>query len=206
VAPEDVAAPLLEHATAARPVPGERESGDSSVAFERDGRAMLAVIDGLGHGPLARAAAMSAAAVVEAHAHEPPDHILSRCHAALVGTRGAVITLAAVDLPGTTLSWCGVGDVTGILICSDGTATHYVFAPLRAGIVGLHMSLVRSAVHPFAPGDALVLASDGVRLPLDLSWRNGDTARAMADRLLADHGLENDDATVIVARYAMEPA
>jgi phosphoserine phosphatase RsbX len=173
------------------------------VSVELGGRVLLAVIDGLGHGAAAAAAAVSAATVAEAHAGEPPDHVLARCHEALNGTRGAVITLASVDLPAATLTWCGVGDVAGIVVRNArGVETRYVFAPVRAGIVGLHMSLVRPVVLPLEPGDVLILASDGVRLPLDLSCARSESAQGLADRILAEHALESDDATILVARYA----
>lgn len=163
---------------------------------------LLGVIDGLGHGPEAAAAAATAAAVLEAHAGEQPDHLLGRCHAALADTRGAMMTLASVDMSKATLTWCGVGDVAGIVFRGGGGETRYVFAPVRPGIVGLRMSLVRSARRRFEPGDTLVLASDDVRPPLDLSFPAGEQAQATADRLFADSALEGDDATVLVARHA----
>jgi len=208
LAPEqDGRASVLERGIAARPAAGESESGDRALAVEGEGRVLLGVIDGLGHGREAAAAAGAAATVVETHVAEPPDHLLGRCHEALLGTRGAVITLAAVDLEAATLSWSGVGDVVGLLVRGGrGADTHHAFAPVRAGIVGLHMSVVRSAVVPLEPDDLIVLASDGVRLPFDLEYVSRDSMQTVADRLLADHGLAADDATVLVAKYGGVPA
>jgi len=51
----------MEWATAGRPLPGERYSGDQPLAVDIDGDAVLfGVIDGLGHGPAAASAAMRA--------------------------------------------------------------------------------------------------------------------------------------------------
>src|SRR5215472_796354 len=57
---------------ATRALPGQTVSGDLHLVKEfRDG-ALLAVVDGIGHGAEATAAAGLAVRILEAHAEEPP--------------------------------------------------------------------------------------------------------------------------------------
>ena len=59
--------PFLEWGTAGRPISGETESGDQYVVHSWPGGALLAVIDGLGHGPGDPLAAKEAVAVFLEH-------------------------------------------------------------------------------------------------------------------------------------------
>ena len=78
------------------------------VAYE--GGALVAAIDGLGHGGDAADAAAAAAAVLSAHPDDDPVHLIDACHEALARTRGAVMTLAWFDL--VTAAWAGPGSAT----------------------------------------------------------------------------------------------
>src|SRR5437773_3562494 len=76
---------------------GEVESGDKYVAEMFDGGALVAVIDGLGHGNAAARSAEVAVATLRQHARETPSAVLEHCHAAMRNTRGAAISLASFD-------------------------------------------------------------------------------------------------------------
>ena len=52
-----------------------------------------------------------------------------------------------------------------------------------------------------APGDTLILATDGVRSRFAEDQGVGFAAPPSAERILADHGKETDDALVLVVRY-----
>ncbi|HLK43637.1 MAG TPA: hypothetical protein VKV34_09875, partial [Thermoleophilia bacterium] len=94
-----------------RPFPEERVSGDHAV-FVREGDTVLcAVIDGIGHGPLAGDAAAQAAGAVLANAGSGLASILEACDAALAGTRGAVMALARIDEAQGTVEHASVGNV-----------------------------------------------------------------------------------------------
>src|SRR5262249_24414207 len=78
--------------------PEEHEqSGDLSVAKSNGERALFAAIDGVGHGKSAAAAARTAAAILESSIEEPLAlvSLIQRCHEALRGTRGVVLSVAA---------------------------------------------------------------------------------------------------------------
>ncbi|HEY1633585.1 MAG TPA: hypothetical protein VGF64_02425, partial [Acidimicrobiales bacterium] len=67
---------MLEWAVAARPFPGESVSGDQSVVRVSETEALLAVIDGLGHGPEAATAAEHAVDVLRENPAEPVEVLL----------------------------------------------------------------------------------------------------------------------------------
>src|SRR5690606_18180403 len=70
----------------------QEESGDLHVVAPFDGGVVVAVIDGLGHGPEAAHAARGAATVVTANAGAPLDSLLRGCHDALHHTRGVAMS------------------------------------------------------------------------------------------------------------------
>jgi hypothetical protein len=59
-----VQTPCLDWKVAGRPLPGESESGDLGVVAAHADGALLAAIDGVGHGDAAAAAARAAADVL----------------------------------------------------------------------------------------------------------------------------------------------
>src|SRR6185503_1117238 len=106
----------FEWGAAMRAHPGETECGDAYVVETFENGALVAMIDALGHGPLAARAAGLAAQVLSRHAREEPAALIERCHASLRGTRGAAVSVAALDTAQRTLTWVGIGNVTGILV------------------------------------------------------------------------------------------
>ena len=88
----------LELGVAERALAGEFRSGDRAVLVVYEGGALVAAIDGLGHGGDAADAAAAAAEVLSAHPDDDPVHLIEACHRALARGRGAVMTLAWFDL------------------------------------------------------------------------------------------------------------
>src|SRR3989449_4254272 len=86
---------LIEWGVASLALPGEAESGDRHLVTPVGTGVLVAVVDGLGHGAEAASAAKAAVAALERHATESPAPLLERCHRALKGTRGAVMSVAA---------------------------------------------------------------------------------------------------------------
>jgi hypothetical protein len=194
---------FLDWAIASRPMAGQDLSGDIATVQTSDHRAVIAVIDGLGHGPEAATAAQAAAQVVEKHRAEPLEALLLLAHEQLADTRGAAATVAIVDGVAGRLDWVGVGNVNATLLRADDTArprSHGVF--LCRGILGyLLPSLHISAPLPLAPGDMLVLATDGVRGDVTGPFRAEAPVGRLAETILADQATSDDDALVLVARY-----
>jgi phosphoserine phosphatase RsbX len=188
----------LQHGVAVRAAVGQGRCGDEAVVAEAAGGALVAVVDGLGHGPAAADAAQTAAEVLTAAAAEPVVELVRRCHAALSRTRGAALSLAKVQHSGR-LEWVGVGNVRGAVVrAAGGAVTNLV---TRGGVVGMRLPTLRATTVGLEADDLLVMFTDGVD---DGAARDvvrlGDPVRA-ARRLLDGHGARDDDALVAVARY-----
>ena len=192
----------LELGIAERPLPGEERSGDRAVLAGFEGGALVAAIDGLGHGEAAADAAAVAAEVLAEHRAEDPETLIEACHEALRKTRGVVMTLAFVDLEGGRLSWTGVGNVEGRLVhAAAGPLAPSEGALTKGGVVGYNLPSVRVTSAALEAGDLLVLATDGVGSGFAEALAGGGTAQQIADRVLRDHGRAADDALVVVVRY-----
>src|SRR5438128_11946769 len=76
---------------------GEQESGDLHLIKPVGTGVLVSVVDGLGHGVDAAAAARAAVAALNRHAQESVLLLLQRCHQALAGTRGVVVSVALFD-------------------------------------------------------------------------------------------------------------
>jgi len=111
---------LVDWGLAERPRQGGAESGDRHVVQPFASGVLLAVVDGLGHGEPAAAAARLAVAILAEHADEPPSLLVERCHTSLAPTRGVVMSLASVRTLDHTMSWLGVGNVEAVLLRRDG--------------------------------------------------------------------------------------
>lgn len=191
---------VIEWAVRGRPIPGELESGDLHVTAEYPGGALLAVIDGLGHGPEAAQSARAAAAVLTADPRRPVLSLIEACHEALRGARGAVMSLAAIDAAHDRLTWAGVGNVEAVLNRADGRTPRRERILLRSGVVGYQLPPLRATELPLFPGDALVMATDGLRADFAEDPAD-DLPEAVAEHLLSAFARNSDDALVLVARY-----
>lgn len=192
----------LERGEAGAALAGESRSGDLAVFVPYEGGALVAVVDGLGHGAAAADAAEAAAEALRGHPAQPAQRLLEHCHEALRKTRGAVATLAWFDVERGSLVWTGVGNVEGRLMRADRSKGDSVDSPmLFGGVLGWGLPTVRLVDTVLAPGDTVVLATDGVAADFGSSMPPGLTAQEQADRILASHARGNDDALVVAVRY-----
>jgi hypothetical protein len=179
--------------------PGEVVSGDAWLATGTDHVQRIAVIDGLGHGPDAAAAAHAAVATLTAEPDLPLDVALQHCHVALRSTRGAAISMAHIDLHAGRLTFGGVGNVEGRLIQEGRTSQ----LTAQRGIVGATLPHLRLVELPLMESWRLLLHSDGVttrfhseEIP-DAAWID---VQRLAEEIIGRWGRELDDATVVAAR------
>ncbi|HYK11332.1 MAG TPA: SpoIIE family protein phosphatase [Gemmatimonadales bacterium] len=196
------AGPLLEWGVAARPLPGEHESGDHFLVKTIDGGAAIAVVDGLGHGADAAAAARRAVATVEAAARDPIPILFRRCHDALVGTRGVVMSVAVIDSKHSQITWAGVGNVDAWLLRphAAGGKVRTSLVP-RGGVLGRGVPPLAPVTLALDPGDLLMFATDGIREGFVESVSLQDAPQRSASRIMATHGKGTDDALILVVKY-----
>jgi serine phosphatase RsbU (regulator of sigma subunit) len=186
---------------ASRPHPAETVNGDAYAVHWSGETCRIAVIDGLGHGVEAARASAAAIAVLDAHPDLDPAEALRRCHPALVGTRGAAIAIARLDLGQGELVYAGVGNVEGHL-WSDGLEGRHERLISYRGIVGSAMRTVRAFTMPLSGDWALLMHSDGISTRADLSalnfappWDPDDLAQAV----MGQYSRPLDDALAVVA-------
>ena len=199
-----MAALRLEFGVAGSIAPGQRVSGDLEVVhyYDGGGGAIIAAIDGIGHGEQAAATARLAADTILRHPEEEPAALLMRCHAALRGTRGVVLSIASINLRQAALSWLGIGNVSGLLC--RGTVNALVARDellARPGVVGYgELPALHASVIPLRARDMLIFATDGISRHFSDDLAAAASAQSLADDIISHYRQRNDDALVVVAR------
>ena len=164
--------------------------------------ALVAAVDGLGHGREAARAAAPAIETVRAFADEPLVSLAERCHESLRAGRGAALTLARFCARDETLAWVGIGNVEGRLVRNNGLGNISVDALMSApGIAGDRLPRLEEVRLPVQRGDVVLLATDGVDAAFADSLQPYGTAEELATRILNEHSKARDDALVVAARY-----
>src|SRR5262245_42562736 len=150
---ETLSAPMIEWSAALRSL--REESGDQYLVKPVDDGTLVGVVDGIGHGPEAAAAARTALAALDELADEPVTRILACCHERLRATRGVVMSVARFRLREATMTWAGVGNVDGILVpAAKRQAPERLL--LRAGVLGHQLPALDAVSLPVAAGDTLI--------------------------------------------------
>lgn len=183
------------------PREGEQECGDAWASKSQGDLLLVMVCDGLGHGGAAAVAARAATEVFRTSIALEPKALMERAHEALRPTRGAALAFTAIDLGRQEVRFCGVGNISAVLVHTSGTR-HLVS---HNGIVGHRAARIAEFISPWQPGTTLLMHSDGV----SARWRPEEWPGlwlrepvVVAATLWRDHGRGTDDATVLVAREA----
>jgi len=193
---------VIEWGVATLPLAGEAESGDLYVVKPFAGGVLVAVVDGLGHGPEAALAAKTAVATLEDHAHELIISLVKRCHERLLRTRGVVMSLASFNARDNTVTWLGVGNVEAVLLRAEVAATpRRENVLLRGGVVGCQLPTLGASILPVTRGDVLIFSTDGIRSGFVEDLSLSHPPRQIAEHILARCATGTDDALVLVARY-----
>ena len=192
----------VDWAVSGRPLRGEVVSGDLAACVPVGDGALLAAIDGLGHGAKAAEAAEIARDTIAAHSSETLTSLLRLCHVGLARTRGAAITLARVQCEAGMLQWVGVGNVEAYLVrrTGSGHGSMVASAVLFGGTVGYRLPPLRDSVVELRPNDLLIMATDGVRQQFIPEVATGRPVDRIAATILEGHARPSDDALVAVAR------
>jgi len=192
----------LEWACAIEVLSGETECGDYGLVENYEDGALLAVIDGIGHGKEAAEAAKIAATVLKQYPRESVLSLMQLVHQRLRSTRGVVMTLASLNYRDNTLTWIGVGNVAASLhyINKAGQACDEPVM-LRGGMVGVQLPPLKAEVIPVRGGDTLVFATDGISGWISLDLKPEKSVRETCEQMLKAYSKGDDDSLVMVARY-----
>lgn len=189
-------------ARASRPLAGESESGDLHAVAPFDGGVLLAVVDGLGHGPEAATASRLAARVLTSDPSLEPVELMQRCHRALRGSRGAAMLVVSLLFAPSRFSWAGVGNVEGFRVRRTGGAGNAREALISAaGVVGYQLPVQRTREASLELSDLFVLATDGISPGFMEDLTGAGEPEEIAHAILTSHARASDDALVLVARY-----
>jgi anti-sigma regulatory factor (Ser/Thr protein kinase) len=205
--------PAVRCAGLIRPITGETECGDAFGVL-RTGDTVTAVFcDGLGHGPLAAAAAAAAlAAVLGEPATGPPTGpatgsatglastaepaaLLERAHRRMSGTRGGAV--AVVQVSGQLARFAGLGNVAAFILSAAGRKS-MLSVP---GIAGYQARAFRQFEYEVPPGAAVILHSDGISSRWEVAAVPGVETKdplLISAVLLAEAGIHRDDAGIVV--------
>jgi len=138
--------------------------GDAAAVFAPDGpggAAVLVLVDGLGHGPQAAAAAQCALDAVSAQRGLPLPRLMAALDEALRPTRGAAVGLMHVQAGprGGELAFAGIGNTRALR--ARGAVQQRL--PSQYGVVGAGLPRpVAVQVLDLAPGDWVLMFSDGL--------------------------------------------
>jgi serine phosphatase RsbU (regulator of sigma subunit) len=193
----------IETAFATLPLPGQSESGDLCLSKRVGKGTLIAVVDGLGHGQEAASAAHAAIGALDRYSREPLVDQVRHSHEALIGMRGVVLGLAYLDPQAATMTWLGVGNIGGVVLRADQASrpARITLVP-NAGFIGAEQIQPTTRVVPLALGDTVALYSDGIKDGFAESVELANTPQEIADYVITRHVKGNDDALVLVARYA----
>jgi len=186
---------------ASSPADGEDVSGDAYVVRSAADGYVLAVADGLGHGPEATLAANAAIAAATHPGEDSPSVLLRRSHEACSYTRGVVMTVVHVDTRRNEVCWAGVGNVEAVLVRNrlSGQSRRET-AMLPGGVVGVALPPLKEQTYEIEPGDVLALATDGIRGEFVSELMTLAAPSSMTARIIDRHRLKADDALVLIAR------
>ena len=202
--PDKVTDPLrlIESGFFTMPLPGQDVSGDSHMIKSLKNGILIAVVDGLGHGYEAAAAAKIAIKTLDASADGQIITMVRRCHEALKGTRGVVMSIAFLDLFYKKITWLGVGNIEGMLLRQDtNSVISHERLLLRGGALGYQLPSLKESVIPVIPGDTLIFVTDGIRSSFETCINLSEKPQQIADNIMAQFAKRTDDALVLVVRY-----
>ena len=181
------------------PLLGEQECGDDWAVEIGPSRMVIMLVDGLGHGPGAAAAALAATSAFPGVVSATPERMLARMHDALHDTRGAALSVTVIDRKHRTARFCGVGNVDGRVLTSDAAKQQLP----QSGIVGHTMPRVQASNVDWPKGARLVLHSDGISSRWRADAYPGLLARhpsLLAAVIFRDFARDHDDSSVLVVR------
>jgi negative regulator of sigma-B (phosphoserine phosphatase) len=184
---------VIDVAHLSLPMLGELANGDRAVSrVDAEGRALFGVVDGLGHGVDAAAAAQKAADCLESVSLDVSLwDVMQTVHERLVGSRGAAATICL--LRRGEIEVCAVGNVE---VRSPDLRLPLVFSP---GILGVRVAKLHACRAAVSSRARFVLFSDGISSRVPVEDVRGLAPRSACEALMQRYRRKEDDATVLVA-------
>ena len=187
---------VIQTSVYSRPKPGFKSNGDAYFIKRYEDNAIVAVIDGIGHGDKASQASKIALKVLEDRFREDLEQIVINIHRQSHGSRGCVMGMVRMNKEGR-IEYLGVGNIRTQIYTTD----MYKRLVSFDGLLGSNMRTLRTDRFELTTPCLIVMHSDGV------SSFNFDDKRIvyrpimeLAKESFEKHKKSSDDATLLIAR------
>jgi anti-sigma regulatory factor (Ser/Thr protein kinase) len=187
---------IIQTSVFSRPKPGFKSNGDGYFIKRYEDSALVAVVDGIGHGDKASEASKAALKVIEDKYRDDLEKIVLTVHKKLHGTRGCVLGMVRMDKDGK-IEYLGVGNIRTQIYTTD----MYKRLVSFDGLLGSNIRTLRTDRLTLSTPCMIVLHSDGVA-----SFNFDDKrivyrpAMEIAKEAFENNKKSSDDATLLIAR------
>ncbi len=183
---------------AKRALHNDIHNGDQCDYWNFNGKTILCMVDGLGHGKFAEIAAKAAITYVSSNLNKTIQELFQECNKALINTRGVAMGIAIINEKNNNLQYAGVGNIRAKLISDKNRSLTCGY-----GIVGAGYKKLIVENHEIKSGDTLILYTDGLKEitgtpTYEDSIFNDD--EKLATKILQDWSKGIDDCAVLVFR------
>jgi anti-sigma regulatory factor (Ser/Thr protein kinase) len=187
---------FIQTSVFSRPKPGFKNNGDAYFIKRYEDSAIVAVVDGIGHGDKANEASKIAVKVFEDKFRDELEQIVMTMHRRLHGSRGCVIGIVRMNKEGE-IEYLGVGNIRTQIY----TAERYKRLVSFDGLLGSNIRTLRTDRLVLSTPCLVVLHSDGVS---SFSFEDKRIVyrpvMEVAKEAFEKHKKSSDDATLLVAR------
>jgi anti-sigma regulatory factor (Ser/Thr protein kinase) len=187
---------IIQTSVYSRPKPGFKSNGDAYFIKRYEDSAIVAVVDGIGHGDKASEASKIALKVIEDQFRDELEQVVLTIHRRLQGSRGCVIGMVRMNKEGK-IEYLGVGNIRTQIY----TTEMYKRLVSFDGLLGSNIRTLRTDRLNISTPCLIVLHSDGV------ASFNFDDKRIVyrpvmeiAKESFEKHKKSSDDATLLIAR------
>ncbi len=187
---------VIQTSVFSRPKPGFKSNGDAYFIKRYEDSAIVAVVDGIGHGDKASEASKMALKVIEDKYRDDLDQIVLTMHRKLHGSRGCVVGIVRMNKEGK-IEYIGVGNIRAQIY----TTEMYKRLVSFDGLLGSNVRTLRTDRLTLSTPCLIVLHSDGV------ASFNFDDKRIVyrpvmeiAKEAFEKNKKSSDDATLLIAR------
>lgn len=187
----------LECAYFTRPCLGEIVNGDGVLLERRGDQAVLALIDGLGHGRTAHEVSVAAVRHLRENWPSEAAEAMRDLNDRLTGSIGAAAGVALLHVKSRQFSFVGVGNTVARIMAS-GTRLYSV-----EGNLGTRLRTLREQNVTLGAGDLVLFYTDGVRDRFKLEeypQMSYEPAKTVARTVVERFGRSHDDVTCIALR------
>lgn len=182
------------------PKQGLDVNGDAYMIHDTpDGQCLIAVIDGVGHGPHAHTAAQTARHYIENHSEQPLADIFRGVESACQATSGVVMAIAHFNANRSLLTFASIGNIESKIVGSREKKNLLI----KRGIIGRQAPAPIVSQYLWTQELGIIMHSDGVSPRWN--WQDfphfpGKPAQFVAEQMFHKLHRVSDDATLIYAK------